>query len=352
MSKFKRVLFVSTVTGLAAIGGIGCDGSTTGGGFSEARGTTFVASESNTGSFDVSLNSSTLEVSGSTGFSGRVVNADGQGISGLQVTCDTESGLVLIDPVSGRFLTNANGEVSGVVGCERPGSFMMGCRLPSGADARVFEQVVCTGDVPSGFTGFPESGGGTLGEGGGVTPPESGGPGQADPGTDFQGQVRITSIEVRDVFGDLDVVPQIDLTREYCDAGTPDDTSDDFFEVWGDDEVVLKISNDTDREITFSGFQYDVKGGAVGGGDGRSPFIRVVGRIEARSSGLQLEGTIFDADINGKTFADGSTPISLETAPRNVRFTVYGVTDRGEEVQVSASTNFNFDGYDNCGRSE
>lgn len=346
MSLFKinramTLLVVGTSFGLLA----GCGGSSTGSDGKSTVGTQFVSDETTTGSLELELKDDTLEVGQTAGFFAHVRDENGKGIPSISVACDSERGVALIDPLLGRAMTDSNGSVSGIWGCESPGSFQVGCRMATGGNRRQFATIKCTGNPPSGFTGFPGAGGGGLGSGGGVLDPGSGGPGSVD------GLVRIADIQVVDISGESDAVPEIDLSQSLCEGGaTPNDTSDDTLEGWGDDEVVITIQNDSDRVVEFTGFRYVVKAGQSNGTDYESSLIRDFARAQARAeSTVTISAAIFDATVSGfKSYDRPGATIPTDGRRRNVRFTVFGVDDRGEEVSLSATVSMNFDHYGNC----
>ena len=347
MGVLKKNRAAALVAVAASIGlAVGCGGSATSGDVEDFSGTQFVSNETTTGKLILELKKETLQVGSTAGFRVRVQDENGVGIASTSVACDSEDGVALIEPSLGREMTDSNGEISGLWGCENPGSYLVGCRVATGGNKREFATIKCTGNVPIGFTGFPGAGGGGLGTGGGVVDPENGGPGQSE------GLARITDIQVFNVLGKTDQVPEIDLTNQICEgAATPADTSDDTFEVWGDDEGVITIQNNSDRTINFTGFSYVVKGGQSDGSDYQSDLIRDFGQAAAGASEtITLSAAIFDSNISGQKSYDrvGAT-IPFAGGRKNVKFTVVGVDDRGEAVSISASSSMSFDHFNNCG---
>lgn len=151
----------------ACAGCMGGQGSTDGGsgddhGMSDD---TFVSDDDTTGTIRVGVEDSTMEVGNTSTFTVRVANAQQQPVANINVACDSEEGVAILEPQRGFELTNSDGVMSGVIGCAAPGSFQLVCRLAVGANRRAFVSVRCTGDVPSGFGGFPGAAGGGLGGG-------------------------------------------------------------------------------------------------------------------------------------------------------------------------------------------
>ena len=324
---------------------VGCGGSSTGGGVGDYSGTQFVSDETTTGRVVLELKKDEIPVGSTAGFHFHVLDSNGDGVPSTSVACDSENGVALIEPSLGREMTDSNGQISGVWGCENPGSYLVGCRMATGGNKREFATIKCTGNVPVGFTGFPGAGGGGLGTGGGAVDPEDGGPGKSD------GLVRITEVEVFNVQGETGAVPEIDLTMQLCDGGgTLTDTSDDTYEVWGDDEGILTIQNDSDRTINFTGFSYVVKGGQADGSDYRSDLIRDDAQAPSRSKAtVALRAAIFKGNNTlRKTYDRNGSTIPSAGGRKNVQFTAFGVDDRGESVKVSTTVSMAFGDYNNC----
>jgi hypothetical protein len=155
-----------TAAGLFA----GCSGGTdnpeTGADFA---GTSFVADETTVGSITLEVENRDLAVGDTSSFSVFVRNSSGGPIGQISVSCDTEVGLVIVEPSTGSELTDSWGHMSGIVGCNTPGSFQMACRLPIGANKRKFVTIHCSGDEAGSLTGAGGGLGGSRNPGGGST---------------------------------------------------------------------------------------------------------------------------------------------------------------------------------------
>ena len=164
MKSRQTFLLAGVVLGVSLLGCLGGSGGTDGGAATNPgyRDDIFVGDDSTTGSIELSLGQSELSVGGTTGFRVTVKSAAEQPVPNISVVCDSENGIALVEPTSGRELTDSNGIMSGRIGCEFPGSFQMVCRLTVGANRRKFAGIRCTGSGSATFTG---SGGGTLGGG-------------------------------------------------------------------------------------------------------------------------------------------------------------------------------------------
>ena len=175
MSKIKIIsILVALVTTICLTALIGCSGGTsTDRSGADYEDTEFVATEDSVGSIDLWVRTTDMPVSGVSGFIVSVRNSSGAPVQNIQIACDTELGLALIEPSTGSEMTDSHGQMSGKVGCEVPGSLILGCRLPIGVNRRKFVTIKCRGPIPDGFFGFPGAAGGGLGYGtGGVAATE------------------------------------------------------------------------------------------------------------------------------------------------------------------------------------
>ena len=106
-----------------------------------------------------------LLVGGTSGFFVTVKDSRGRPLPYIRISCDTEQGLAIVEPSTGREHTNSEGRMSGRVGGVYPGSFLMECRGPQGFNLLGRAELVVGGDVPPGFVGWPGAAGGNLGGG-------------------------------------------------------------------------------------------------------------------------------------------------------------------------------------------
>lgn len=315
---------------------VSCGG--TSGGDKDFSGQAFVADES-VGSIFFSTLPSEIQVSRVAGFAVGVKNGNGEAVPSLTISCDTEQGLALIEPTSGREITDSTGSISGKVGCERPGSYQIGCRLPVGANKRVFERVVCTGEIPDTFTGFPGAGGGGLG--GGSLVSDDAGPG----GTSLEG-FGIQSTKVND--GETEGTFTVDTTQVNTCGDDGTDT-----EPFGDASVEFGFLNETNSTVSCDTYTMTVAGvgtfgpiavgGAIDGGfapNGGEATITVPLAI------AQGDGT--------KTWAGSATAISSSTGFKNVSFSFAcnkdtgDASDVGEDVTVTKAVGVTFANVNRC----
>ena len=338
----KNAKILSLLIGLSLI--VGCNGNTSGGG--EAGGGSFVSGDSTTGRVSLDLNTTEVPVAGTTGFRFFVFDQDNRPVENIRVVCDSEQEVAIIEPTTGHETTDSFGAISGIIGCRAPGSYLFGCRLSNGANKREFVTVLCRGDVPAGFSGFPGAAGGGLG--GGTLPPGSGGPGAGD-----TENIRITSISVQSLAQESGTTSvQIDTFQSVCDNDTPA-PADDFAEIFGDDFVNLTVTNGSGSLVRFTHMNYTVDRGRGDGGDAESPDLALAGELAANASAtISLSSLFTDATGSGKTYADGTTSIPVTLGIRNVTFRLYGLDQQGEEFVVERSLAISFDSYDNCAAGE
>ena len=130
-------LIVAALAGGALFSLAGCGGTDGGKAGDETYdGTSYVDTDDSAGGLTLVVNDTDLNVAGMSGFFVRVVDRNGAAVPNIEIACDTESGLALIEPSTGYEMTDSNGQMSGKVGCELPGSYLIGCRLPVGAGQR------------------------------------------------------------------------------------------------------------------------------------------------------------------------------------------------------------------------
>ena len=311
----KRTLGAAAVLAFS-VGVVGCSGSTDGGSAADPSGSPY--SSDSAGSIDLSLPSGDeAAVADVLGFRVAVRDQNGAPVPNVRISCDTEAGLALIEPTTGIEQTDGMGEISGKVGCTAPGSYLIGCRLPVGANKRVFETIRCSGPVPTGFNGFAGAGGGTLG--GGASP---------DNGS---GTVRIVSAVFTDT-GTNATTSQIDVEQlADCPNTTPVDP-EKFF----DTMIKLTVVNDSNETVRFNSYRYTVQNGSGAGSDFNSGSIGFIGNVEGTSAEgsttLTLDSLFASASGGSKYFFGSSTPISASLGIQNIDIELTGTTSSGATV--------------------
>jgi hypothetical protein len=305
--------------------------------FSEA----FVPTDDAAGSIELTVINQDLNVSDSSAFRVSVRDANGAAVPNIQISCDTEQGLIIIEPTTGKEMTDSYGNMSGVVGCAAPGSYQMGCRLPIGGNKRQFHIIHCLGAAPVGWTPWPGTGGGL---GGGVS-----GGSAVNPSTGNLG-VRVTGV----AFADTGTTSSysIDIAQNTCSGSTT--TSPTHCETFGDTQVKFTVVNNTDYTVRFSRFNYIVYKG-MGGNDYQSKSLGFVGDIEVPSGGASdtITGLFAEAASGSgscsskKRFNGASTDITSEGF-KNIKFELFGEDIQGNEVDITVDTAASFSDFDRC----
>ncbi len=329
-----RKSLLSIMSLLLTIGLVtGCDSGSTNGGGDSGKDDQFVADGDTVGTISISVNDSQLAVGETSSFSVQVKDANGGAVSDTRISCDTEVGLALVEPTTGSEMTDGFGGMSGVVGCEAPGSFRMGCRLPVGGNLRKFTTVKCSGTAPAGFTGFPGAGGGGLG--GGVDT-------SGDDGDDSFG-LRLVGI----TFSEVDAVSttSLDTIQGICE----DDTGEPFT----DTTVHFVLQNNSNEIVRITNYTYTVANFDGNGNSHTSPTLTFIGEADSLDAdgGRGTFSALFaDATSVGPTnkrFFGRNESIS-DFGFKNITFNISGVTSGGKSVSISGRTAASFDNFNNC----
>lgn len=324
----------------ALVASIGCDSGDTDGGKAGDQTYTdgvFVADDSNTGSVRIIAESEEIPVGESQGFFVEAKRSDGAPLKNIQISCDSERGLSILEPTRGFELTDEGGRMSGRVCCESPGSLQLACRVSIGGNDRDFFEFKCRGDIPPGFEGCGGGAGGGLG--GGVLASEG------DVGTDG-GAVRITAIDFQDE-GSSANSTSID-TRQ--DPNCNEDPADPVVpEPFFDTSVKFKVVNNTNQVVRFTRLTYTVTEGSSSGRTISSDNLQLNGAIEIAGGGgeADLTSLVFKAQGGSKYFHDGKL-ITAELGFRRVDFKLYGETDLQESTVAEGGAVVSFGVFDRC----
>lgn len=341
MQSYNRRYLVGLLVALSIIGCMGGSGSTDGGSAKDPnfRDEVYVGDDDTMGSMQLTLDSESLAVGDTTGFQVLVVDSAGQPVPSLTVICDSEEGVAIIEPSTGFELTSGSGAMSGVIGCERPGSFQLVCRLSIGANRREFASVRCTGEVPSGFQGFPGSGGGGLG--GGVQNNDNGDVQIVEAGFEDDG-----SLSSSDVSSDA----SIDMFQiSDCEPTTATQEQEPFYTTY----VNLKVQNNLTERVTFSYLTYSVDVNNTGS-EFESSNIALTRVADSTLSQNGETGNIivpiFTGYNGGKWAGDplGRGEQFSTPGAKAVTFTLVGETASGDLVRISAAVTGNFSNYNRC----
>jgi hypothetical protein len=341
----KRIgLSLTVLAGSALI--ISCSSGDTDGGAADDKAEsyyddTFVAEDGTVGRIEVEVLEPELQVALTSGFFVSVFDASGAPVPNLKISCDSEQGIAIVEPTTGIEITDSGGKISGRIGCEVPGSYQFGCRLPVGGNRRKFVDVICRGPIPNGFTGFPGAAGGGLGTGG------SGGAQDGGVGGVNPDGVRITNIAISDTGAtNATSTTSIDTTLSDCDADPTTFTAEPFF----DTVATFKVVNNSNLNIRFNSLRYTVPNAS---GTGSSSFtsssIGLIGEAAPNGGESTFSNIlIFDASGLGKRFQGASANIPTSLGFRNITFALTGTTDLGDEVTITGTQALSFDGYNNC----
>jgi hypothetical protein len=304
----------------------GCGGNTDGGDSSTPDNPT--AADAGTINFEFP-SGTTIRTGDFKGFRVRLRDADGAPATGVRVTCDTENSLALIEPTSGAEQTDGNGEMSGRVGCANPGSYVLACRSGS-PGLRATETIICDGNRPAGFTGFPGAGGGGLGGG------------SAD--NDTISNIRVTSVSVSDD-GTSTGTTSIDINQDLCRNSSNTPTPEPFF----DTSVTFNLTNNTRSIIKITQMEYRISSPA-GGSAVTSGRLNLTGNaaqaVDSNGGTGTVSSLLFDAASGGKSVFRG--PGITSSGFKNIVFTLYGENELGEKFTVKTSTALSFDNFNRC----
>jgi hypothetical protein len=323
----------------------GCGGGHTDGDGQSYDGTAY--NDASAGQISLEVIEDQLNVAQTSGFRVRVVDASGVGVPDVEIACDTETGLALLEPTTGFELTDSSGQMSGRVGCVTPGSYQIGCRLPVGGNKRSLKTVICQGPIPDGFTGFPGAGGGSLGTGG--TPPGSGG---AVPPAN-SGSLGLSAVTISENGSDtlsVDVVRGTCGFKDQNGDGDTTDAGDVDPEPFSDTLAKFVVKNDTAESVNFSSFSYEVSGASGTGTFFSSSELAfsLGGSVAAGKQDASLTGLFLKANSTTKNFTGSSAAISSSLGFRNVTFTLFGTTASGKSIEVQASVAVSFGNFDSC----
>lgn len=342
MKSSRKALLSGAMFLLAAPWFSGCGGNTSGDGTS-GQGTAF--NDESAGRINLVLVKDRISVADTSGFRVVVTDERGDPVPNIEIACDTERGLALLEPTTGFELTDNGGQMSGRVGCVTPGSYQIGCRLPVGGGKRSLQSVVCEGSVPAGFTGFAGAGGGTLGIG------QSPGSGGAIPPANL-GSIVLSDVIINENGSDT---LSVDVSRGSCGFkdqngdGDATDPGDVVPEPFSDSLAKFQVQNESSEAVNFSSFSYEVSGSSGSGSAfGSSELSLSLGADVPAKGTASLTGLFLRANNGGKSFTGSSALISSSLGFRNVTFTLYGTSSSGRSIQVESSVGLSFGNFNKC----
>ena len=305
---------------------VGCNSHDPGDSEAPDKSDIFVGSDGATGSISLAVRDTDLPVGETTHFGVSVKRADGTAVQGIRVSCDTESGLAILEPTTGSELTDVWGGISGVVGCAKPGSLQIGCRLPVGVNKRELKTIHCTGETPADFTGWPGSSGGGLR--GGVVDP-----------IDTTDNVRIIKVGFFDS-SSSSLSYSIDTEQGVCGTAAPFTP-----EPWYDTYVQFLIVNKTQALIRLTEYSFDV------GSTGSNGWLAFSGAIDLppdSTDGVKVDAGFAKAISGMKQFYNTGENIDF-TGFRNIKFAIAAENlTTGESFTLEATTGASFGNFDMC----
>jgi hypothetical protein len=346
MRSFKTLgVFAPSVVCALSLALTGCNSSDTSNGTSPAdtlAGNQFVASDNAAGSISLRVLDADLSVAQTSGFAVTVKDANGAPVSGIDVACDSESGIAIVEPTSGHEHTDSAGAVSGVIGCTMPGSYELACRLPIGADKRKLARVTCRPPIPNGFKGFPGAAGGGLGGG------------SALGSGDVNDNISATSVKLIDNGNATsDGTTSIDVVSHQCAGKDTPTTGDDTFEKLFDTLLVADLVNDSAQEVTIDSVNFTVPAAS---GDGtasyESPSIALssgAGNLAPNGGTATVTAVVFEVGtVSGKSFVGARSAIPANLGVRNITFRFKGTSADGQSVTLTRTIGVAFADYETC----
>lgn len=333
----KALIFAfATAVSVAILAGVGCKGGDTDGGIAgdeQGLGNQFV-SDGGAGASLVIEAEDDLSTGSQDGFFVAATDPRGAPLSFVRIYCDTEQGLAIIEPSDNGTAfehTGADGRMSGVIGCNTPGSFLMECRAPDGYNLIARKTIVCRGDVPEGFAGFPGAAGGNLG--GGVLIDET------------DDITRIIAIEFTDAGGTTSTGPIDPFFDGDCDQD-PETTEPEPFT---NTLYTVTVHNESLQRRTITSVTVDVE-------DPAAPVSVVTQNVNvevAPGGSAEVIGTLINATIVGNVlnmnYATAGGSAVTPNGTFTVTVTVSGVDESGDSFTATAQTTLTFsNAVDNC----
>ena len=327
LEKLKVAGLVLSVGTIAVL--LGCQSGNTSGG--DVTNTNEVATGSS-GSLALSLVDGTKLTTGTfQGFRVKATDSSGKPISNIDITCDTEKGLSLVEPTSGVEHTEPDGMISGKVGCDFPGSYVMTCSLPAPSGVESSQTIVCQGQRPAGFTGWTGAGGGGLGGG--------------SANNDTTSRVRISSVVFSDT-GTLDALTSsIDITQGSCVVSGSTPTIEPFF----DSQAKFSLVNNSPYLVKITGMSYKLADAYGTGATASSGTLSLTGSaaqaVDANGGTGDVSSLLFFQNGGSKYVYTGN---ALTSGFKNITFTLYGENELGETFKITTSTSLSFNNFNRC----
>ncbi|MBL7661988.1 hypothetical protein JNK13_04460 [bacterium] len=256
----------------------------------------------------------------------RVIAQDpsNRALKNLLITCDSEQGIAILEPTTGVEHTDDNGQMSGVLGLERPGSYVFECRASGVHNLIARTTIIGTGTIPEGFNGFAGAAGGGLG-GGRVT-------------DDDTANIRILSLEFTDA-GGTSKFGTIDTARiGDCDG---DSTTDDP-EPFTNTQYTIKIKNTSKvQRLKIESVKFEINDGA-----GSQTGTLNVNAEAAPDSEVAVNGLFINGVPPSQVYTGSSNVVTSGT--HAVKVTVRGRLGSGDSITLQSTQTVTFGSVDNC----
>ena len=335
-SKFARAIALSGVLIFSAAALLyGCSGGTD---KEDIIGTQYVANGGSGSTIELRVDD-VVGVADTEPFAVVLTDPKGRPLPWVQIFCETEHGIAIIEPSNGGVAfehTGPDGLMSGVIGGLTPGSFMMECRAEEGFNLIVRKRIKVEGDVPVGFEGWPGAAGGNLGGGVIIEPP-----------VEPAGDIAISQI----AFATTSEAGYVDIERNLdCTAnGVPQESAADL-EPWEIDQFAITVSNPQEDPIYIDSVQFFVN---QAGAQIESTVIYGSRQVAAAGTGTftgNYTEPVFPTPPNYlKVYAGTDEPVRAGTYP--VTFIVSGHEADGTPFTLSGSASAVQAAIDNCSGS-
>ncbi len=337
-SKIWRGLFTTVCFGLLGLlVFVGCDQGNTDND-TDDLGSQFVSDGGAGATLTIEITDDSLSVTETTPFTVTARDPRGAPLAFLRIFCESERGIAIVEPSSNGVAfehTGSGGVMSGVLGALLPGSYLLECRAPIGVGLIARRSIVITGDVPTGFTGFPGAAGGNLG--GGVIVDTS--------DVDTDNAVAVSGVSFSDSGGSG---ASLDITTDRTEDCDPSVTGTQQ-EPFGNGTVTLNITNNTTQAIVIDSVEITVDDGTTA----PSAAANLATTIDASSSAGLSGIVLLRASVSPTTgtvaySASGDTPVA---GTHDVEISVTGHSESGDSFTIDATSTITLTNEDNCGSS-
>ena len=265
----------------------------------------------------------TLTAGSTTGFRVTATDPSGLALAFIQIFCESEHGIAIIEPSSNGVafeMTDEYGNMSGVIGALTPGSFVLQCEANNGFGLIDRVSIKNVGDIPPGFAGFPGAAGGNLG--GGVI--------VEDPTAD----VAISGFTLVRLGEE---VSSLDTERALCLSSSGTCSVEPF----GATSWSLTISNTTRKQVTSATISFLISGSASTAG----PFSDTISIAPGGSA--TITGPM---STTGATFAITGDPV--QTGTFATRATVTLSFEDGSTTTDTTTRTFTYGPVNGCASGE